>query len=61
MHYYWGQTAQKKERSHFEQYKSRKKRSPTLRVVSWDNNTAVYIASSKSPELERFAQCLNKG
>ena len=60
MHYFWGQTAAKKECGHFRQRTSSKKSSATLTVVGLNDNRAVYIASSKFSEPKRFVRRLNK-
>ena len=60
MHYFWGQTAAKKECGHFRQRTSSKKSSATLTVVGLNDKRAVYIASFKFSEPKRFVRRLNR-
>ena len=60
MHYFWGQTAAKKECGHFRQRTSSKKSSAILTVVGLNDKRAVYIASFKFSEPKRFVRRLNK-
>ena len=54
MHYHLEQTAAKKQHGHFKLRTSSKKSNATLTVAGYNNMRAVYTASSKSSEPERF-------
>ena len=54
MHYHLEQTAAKKQHGHFKLRTSSKKSNATLAVAGYNNMRAVYTASSKSSEPERF-------
>ena len=60
MHYHWGQRSAKRDRGHFEKTHIKQKSSLTLTVVGWNDNSAIYIASSESCEPKRLVWCWKK-